>query len=985
LTDTPPAAARRLRPIVAFAAVMLLVLVGIYAARKAIAREVLVGWLHARGIAAEAQVDSLGFSGATASVRIGDPSAPDFSADRVEVGYGLKGFGLEVRTVILTRPVLRARLHDGRLSAGALDPLIAEFRKSPPRPDATKPTIVVRGGRLLLATDYGAIDLAADARIADNVLVSASARSAPTHLRGAAFDVKVAAATATAQTAAGRLAVTLDAPLSTAVVANARLDGGRLRLAAALPYPDFARQRGDGAIVVHVELTGRRMAIAGQSLDDAVLSAALTGHARGWISDLDVTGQGVADLRAGAGGFGSTHAHAIRVAATADDLRWTRAGGDAVSAQLKLTGLVDSDQAAALRLQAVSLTAAGPLRASRQGLDLRLTASVLGRGAWSGLGSPVAADSAEIAAVKRAAQGFRFTAPGVSLTLGKGDPTVALDKPAQLLPDRGGAVSLASAGFGWRLAAAGGGLPRITADIDSAALIPSGAEAQGRIRAGLSIGPIRGGEVDAAGRGRLVNGLLTFTAAKCVAVKAQRLAFGANAVTDLSGQLCPTGAPVLTFGNGAWRIAGAARTVAARAPFLQAKVSDAAGTVSFGAVGERLDAHATITAATMSDMAPSARFRPLGLRGTAALEREIWTSDLAVSADGHHLAGASLRHDGRSGVGRIDFDTGLLTFAAAGLQPAALSPLAGAVGAAATGQAQFAGHLAWTPAGLTSAGVLTVPRLDFKSPAGAVSGLSGAVTFTSLAPLVAAPGQRVHVERIDSLIPISDVEASFGLDGAGLHVSGGQALVGGGSLRIVSLDLPLGAAAPIRGDLELDGVQLHDLVEASPFGDKVDLQAKVSGRLPFTAEGPRVRVTGGSLRAIEPGRLSIDPRALSSVASSGGAAPTATPSPTDTFTGLAYQAMEDLAFETLQASVDSHPDGRLGMLFHIVGRHDPPQKQQIKISLLDLIQKKFLDRQLPLPSGTQVDLTLDTSLNLDDLLADYANYQALRSSGAVQP
>jgi hypothetical protein len=31
-----------------------------------------------------------------------------------------------------------------------------------------------------------------------------------------------------------------------------------------------------------------------------------------------------------------------------------------------------------------------------------------------------------------------------------------------------------------------------------------------------------------------------------------------------------------------------------------------------------------------------------------------------------------------------------------------------------------------------------------------------------------------------------------------------------------------------------------------------------------------------------------------------------------------------------------------------------------------------------------VDLTLDTTLNLDDLLADYADYQRLRSSAPVQ-
>jgi hypothetical protein len=107
--------------------------------------------------------------------------------------------------------------------------------------------------------------------------------------------------------------------------------------------------------------------------------------------------------------------------------------------------------------------------------------------------------------------------------------------------------------------------------------------------------------------------------------------------------------------------------------------------------------------------------------------------------------------------------------------------------------------------------------------------------------------------------------------------------------------------------------------------------------------------------------------------------------PNDTFTDFAYQAMENLAFDKLDAGVDSRSDGRLGILAHIVGRHDPPQHQEIRLSLFDLIGRKFLSKPLPLPSDTAVDLTLDTTLNLDDLMADYADYRRLRGSPAVQP
>jgi hypothetical protein len=247
----------------------------------------------------------------------------------------------------------------------------------------------------------------------------------------------------------------------------------------------------------------------------------------------------------------------------------------------------------------------------------------------------------------------------------------------------------------------------------------------------------------------------------------------------------------------------------------------------------------------------------------------------------------------------------------------------------------------------------------------------------------------VRVARIAALAPLTDLTTSVGLDAAGLHLRGGEAAVGGGLLRLASLDLPLGADAPVRGEVELEGVQLHDLLEASPFGDRVDLDAKVSGRIPFTAEDAKVRIAGGTLHAIQPGRLSIRPTALSGVSAAGSAAKApaaaAAPAPRDTITDFAYQAMENLAFDTLEASVDSRPDGRLGVLFHIVGRHDPPQRQVLRVPLADLIRRSFMNRELPLPSDTGVNLTLDTTVNLDDLLQDYADYQRLRSSAPVQP
>jgi hypothetical protein len=175
----------------------------------------------------------------------------------------------------------------------------------------------------------------------------------------------------------------------------------------------------------------------------------------------------------------------------------------------------------------------------------------------------------------------------------------------------------------------------------------------------------------------------------------------------------------------------------------------------------------------------------------------------------------------------------------------------------------------------------------------------------------------------------------------------------------------------------------------------MDLDAKVSGKIPFETQDGKVRIASGNLEAIAPGRLTIRRELFT-----GGAAqvttdvktdavatppPAVVPDPNQTFTDMAYQAMEDLAFEEMGATVNSLPNGRLGVLFHIKGRHDPPEKKQIKLSAMDLIRQRFLGKPLPLPSGTQVNLTLDTTLNLDDLLADYAEFNRTSGSAKVQP
>ena len=941
---------RRVLAVLLLLAVAVMVLMAAtYAARRPLARDAVTAWLKSRGVASESQFQEVGPGRLVGRIRIGPAQSPDLVVNRVEVSYSLMGLlagrGVEVTSVRLVDPILRARWRAGRFSAGNLDPLIDELRKRPPRPNAPNPRVEIDHGLLLLATDFGPINLTADALVDNAKLVRLDARSAPVRLKGQGLDADLGPGTLRARVARGRIGLHLQARFARLGAAQGELRDGAFTFDVQGDYPDLTRP----------------VAVAGEARAELAAIQAQAGAAR---------------------------SGPLQVSAQATDLRWSRVGGDRLTGRLRLGGNLHAVAASDLHITSAAGDFGGAFALGGE-TSLRLLGSAEGRGAWMGLGAPTKGDSPEIVAVKRGLRAFRVSALGLGVESDGRTLRTRLTGPLRLLPDGGGEVRLTPSDGGYRLTSAGGGLPRVEAGVRRVGLANGVATADGSIKAALSVGPLQQAVVDADGTLRVANGEASFTADRCAEVTVARLDLGKNDAEHLSARVCPAGGPLLHMGKGGWSLAGRAETASAAIPFLQASLAEASGQVRLADAGGRLSADLAIAGAKVRDAAPLERFRPLILSGEIRAANDLWTGGLDFRLPGGaHLAHATLRHDDRSGVGDVTIDTGRLSFVSGGLQPADLSALAKPIGQEVGGFASFTGGFRWTPVATTSGGQLNHVHLDFKSPLGQVSGLSGTVLFTSLAPLIAPPGQVLHVQRLAAALPITEATVGFGLQEKALTISGGEATAGGGRLRIERLDVPLQAGQPIKGVLQAEGVQLHDLVAASPFGDRVTLDARVSGRIPFESQDGKVRIAGGELHAVAPGRLSINRAALSSVSAQGSVQAPAQAggqiASNDTFTDFAYQALENLAFDKLDAQVDTRPDGRLGVLFHVVGRHDPPQHQEITISALDLVRRKFLGKKLPLPSGTGVDLTLDTTLNLEDLLKDYADFQQLRSSPPVQ-
>ena len=1031
----------------ALAVLVLLLAALLYLNRRAAAREVLVGWLERRGIEAQVEIERLELDGLTAKVRIGDPRDPDFAAERVEVDYALGlpwsrgGLGVTPSRVRLVRPILRARWDKDGLSLGALDPLIEEFTGQPPRPDSRGPLVVVERGRVNLETAQGRLAATADARIDDGRLITLDAQLPSTTLAGEAVTTRNLTASVQARTVGDRLHLRVDAAAAQAAAPGWSVANGQAALSGEVAYPDMKRRRGDGRAVLDLKLTAEGLTTGQTQMRGLALDGGFDGATAGWIETFRIDGRSRLTARAQAvsgpdvQGAGLTLAAPDAALVVARDTRgmgWSlrgparlaasRLATDAASAQglaVQSDDLTMGGRGAAMEMTGPARITATALSASdlrlgqvtgRVMLDARMDGALLiqadgalhaARGAWPLFGPVGVDDPEDLKAMKQALGDFGLSVPAVRLTTGSPGTTVALDRPVELRPRNGGVLRIAAADarpvFAAEPGQAGGGalslsaergrgLPELQVAVPDWRLTPGGFQARLDGRAALDFDLFRG--VEAQTRGVLTSdgGRLTYAPDDCVAVQVERLELDENDVTDVSGRFCPTeGAPLVLVLDGGWTARGRLAGVDAAAPFLAMRFTEAEGALTASGGASGVSMRAQVDRTRVLDATDPRRFNPMTASGQAQLANERWSGGFDLKSGEHAVGRLTLDHDGTTGQGGVLIETPMLVFVEDALQPGDLSPLVEPfVQSPAVGTAQFTGRLGWTAEGDgESGGRLVVPGLDFVSPAGAVKGLRGEVAFTSLVPLVTAPGQRLTADSLETLTPVTDAEVEFALDKAGITVAAADVHVAGGVVRVEPFTVPLDPTQGFDGVIVLDRVQLGEVLAGSGFGDKAQLDAVVSGRLPFRSEpgGGGVRISGGQLYAVQPGRLSIQREALSGVEAGGGGADV----PPNTVQDLAYQAMENLAFDTLTAEVNSQDQGRLGVMFHIKGRHDPPQRQELRLSLAELISREFLKRDLPLPSGTGVDLTLDTTLNADQLFADLIELNRARAGEGQTP
>lgn len=539
-------------------------------------------------------------------------------------------------------------------------------------------------------------------------------------------------------------------------------------------------------------------------------------------------------------------------------------------------------------------------------------------------------------------------------------PTLMLTRPLQITGADGGRLTLTGGPRAWHAVLAGRGLPAVTADVTNLTM-KDGIAADMGVSARFDYGLARGVALTTHGAIAWRQGRLTFAADdRCATVS---LAAFTTLARAAHGALCPEGGvPLLSADAGGWAFHAALRGASATLPLPKADLTRGEALIDLAQKGTARTGRIILAQAVIADRTTPIRYKPLTGAGLITLAGDRWRGQLNVKSDKTALGQVAFTHDMASGGGSAHIDAPKLTFAADGFQPADLSPLLAALKHA-DGGARFVGDVAWSKQGMTSSGNLTVSGLDFITPMGKAHAVKTAIRFTSLLPPATAPDQAVTIDRIDWTIPFSHFALAFGMGGQAVTVDHVDTDFAQGHASLGTFTIKLDDPAHLSGTVLFSNVALQSLIAASNLSGKVKVDGTISGAVPFTLSPEGFRIQDGHLAADHAGRLSI----ARSLWMQGTAAISS-----NAVQDFAYQALENLAFDRMTADLKSVAGGRLQIVFHIVGKNDPPTQQVAEVALTDVLNGTALYKPIPLPSGTPIDLTLDTSLNFDELLQSYA-------------
>jgi translocation and assembly module TamB len=940
--------------LVALLGIVLLLLAALWLARKPIATDLIDRELARRGVPARYEVKRIGFrTQRLEGLSIGDPRAPDLTAEWVEVDLRPTFGAPEVRAIRAGGVRLRGRVVNGRLTLGAVDKLLPKPTGAPFRlPDLP---VALSDAQLALATPAGQLTVAVEGR--GNL----------------------------ANGFAGRYVAT--AP--SLELAGCNLTGTRLR---GQVTTQGARPRFAGPI-----------AASGLSCGDVALSS-LSGNLDATLEPALDGWRGAAALASGSAGVGQWSATGARgqidfagnAARTSGAVRLAALGlaGDAGrAARAELGGRYTVEAARAERLdeaappRAPSIRFEGGLNASGVALA---SAPELDGAARAVAGTPV---EPLVQSLARAAKGMGRSGDlraSLSVATRGGEGAVRIDS-AELA---GGGAALRFAGgegvrLTWpgsgqvqvdgRLALTGRGVPQIVAELRQAApgapisglarmapfeangtrvvLAPVRFEADRFSTRVEASGPLLGGRVEGATlalNGRIGPGGLVLNPG-CAPLTFRSLSVSGLDLDPASLRLCPAGRALVANG----RVAGIVEApqlrgtlgsspitlAASRARFdgsdfritsLAARLGSAdrvsrldvaqlSGSPGDGVAGRFSGASGQIGkmplvvsdgegrwrfagglltvsgAITVSDEPDPARFEPLVARDFALRIRGqdlVATATLREPESGTEVAEAVLRHDLGSGVGNADLDVDGIRFAPEGLQPEEITRLALGVIANVDGSLRGQGRIAWSPETVTSTGRFRIEAASLAAPFGPVTGVVTDLHFTDLLGLETAPGQTLTVETVNPGILVENGVVTYRLEpDQKVAIASARWPFAGGelTLRPTVLDFSEDAARYLTFDIV--GLDAAKFVNKLEFAN-INATGTFDGTLPMVFDQDGGRIVGGTLVSRERGGTVAYVGQVSN-ANLG------------IWGGIAFDALKSIAYQRMTINLTGEIDGEM--------------------------------------------------------------------------
>ena len=995
--------------------------------RREIARDLILLYFQEHGIEAQVEIDDVNVAGLSGSLRLGPANHPDLDIEKFEITFAkgaaseLQDPGQMIGAVHLVRPRIGLSLQNGQLDFASLDPLIKVLSRPTDKTQgpAPQPDVLVDGALVILQTQNGPVTVRLSAALKGAQLLSLDGQVQPFSLNGEGLLLTSSGGPVRARAGADTLRLVVSLAIAELVNDKLGLEDAKLGLEVSLPYPALGTPAADQKLQIRAGLKSSAVSHGAFVAQDTEVNLRFDGRfqtlgqTRQLRGDLSVLGRMAALASDGAEGRGG------RFALQSKDISLTLAANRVLAG--RLSGRMDLDQLALgtsyleaprieLALNNLALRQMGPDTTVAVEADLSLSADRLVRGGLSlnqlsahALAPRLAYSSANDGQWSRVALTGRLSARGARLeTAGKTGPApfsladlnaafsgtgqwrsdgpdLAVMVSAKARDDMDPASARALIGplavkAGAPFAEQSKALEAAVSDFHIQA--PKAAltlQPQG-VRISL-VQPVKvlaasGARFDLAGRPGIPawsqdpDGNLDLKANLTVGLGEG----GRDLQASLLGQ-------ARTQLDGSYRIGGHLDLARLDLAHQQVGLRSAQGEIDLSGDAKGLaNSELVLSAGQLVDLGDQGRFEPLSLKGQASFGQGIWRAKAsAATGTGHALGKLSLRHTPASGLGEAVIEAKDLVFANPGLQPRDISPMIRSLSRA-SGRADFSGRFDWTRTASNSSGVLRVQDLNAQTPVGAVSQGHMDVKFTSLEPLTTGPGQTIGAQRLGFSPPLTALNGLFSIAPDALMLQVGAADWAGGRVWLEPSRLPLDRAKPVTGSLVLDGVDLGQILAASPLAGQVKITATVDGTLPFELKNGTVRISGGQMAARGAGRLSIARTALSGLqtgsATGSAAASAGPPAPLGgtAIQDFAYQAMENLAFDSLDARIDSLPGARLGLVFHVKGRNDPEKDLPAKIALRDLVTGRAFDKPIALPKGTPIDLTLDTSLNFGDLI-----------------